>query len=99
MKVKFQAVNFNAKQNLEEYLEQKLSKLDNLTDQIIAADVTMKLENTSEKDNKLIDVRLEIPGDDILVSKKGQSFEECIDLSMDTLKRLIIKRKEKIADR
>lgn len=99
MKVKFQAVNFNAKQNLEDYLEQKLSKLDSLTDQIIAADVSMKLENTSEKDNKSVDIRLEIPGDDIIVSKKGQSFEECIDLSIDTLKRLIIKRKEKITER
>ncbi len=99
MKVKFQAVNFNAKQNLEDYLEQKLAKLDSLTDQIIAADVSMKLENTSEKDNKSVDIRLEIPGDDIIVSKKGQSFEECIDLSIDTLKRLIIKRKEKITER
>ncbi|ADX67443.1 MULTISPECIES: ribosome hibernation-promoting factor, HPF/YfiA family [Weeksella] len=99
MKVKFQAINFNAKQNLEDYLEQKLAKLDHLSDKIIAADVSMKLENTSEKDNKSIDIRLEIPGDDIIVSKKGQSFEECIDLSIDTLKRLIIKRKEKIADR
>ncbi len=99
MKVKFQAVNFNAKQNLADYLEQKLSKLDTLTDQIIAADVSMKLENTSEKENKIVEVRLEIPGDDILVSKSGQSFEECIDLAVDTLKRQVIKRKEKIADR
>ena len=68
MKVKFQAINFNAKQNLEDYLEQKLAKLDHLSDKIIAADVSMKLENTSEKDNKSIDIRLEIPGDDIIVS-------------------------------
>lgn len=99
MKVNFQAVNFNAKQNLADYLEQKLAKLDTLSDKIISADVIMRLENTSEKENKTVEIKLLVPGDDIIVSKTGQSFEECIDLSLDTLKRMIIKRKEKVAER
>lgn len=99
MTINFQAVNFNAKPGLEEYLGKKLEKLETLSDQIIAAHVSFKLENTSEKSNKTVDVKLEVPGDDILVSKTGQSFEECIDLSVDTLKKLIIRKKEKISDK
>lgn len=99
MTINFQAVNFNTKPGLEEYLEKKLEKLETLSDKIIAANVSFKLENTAEKNNKTVDIKLEVPGDDIVVSKTGQSFEECIDLSVDTLKKLIIKKKEKISDR
>ena len=99
MTINFQAVNFNTKPGLEEYLEKKLEKLETLSDKIIAANVSFKLENTSEKNNKTVDIKLEVPGDDIVVSKTGQSFEECIDLAVDTLKKLIIRKKEKISDR
>ncbi|MFV0144689.1 ribosome-associated translation inhibitor RaiA [Empedobacter falsenii] len=99
MTINFQAVNFNTKPGLEEYLEKKLEKLETLSGKIIAANVSFKLENTAEKNNKTVDIKLEVPGDDIVVSKTGQSFEECIDLSVDTLKKLIIRKKEKISDR
>jgi len=99
MTIKLQTVNFNAKADLEEYVEKKLSKLDQYYDKIIAVHVFMKVENISEKENKFVDIKLEVPGDDIMVKKSGQSFEECIDLSIDTLKKLIIRKKEKISDR
>ena len=99
MTINFQAVNFNTKPGLEEYLEKKLEKLETLSDKIIAANVSFKLENTTEKNNKTVDIKLEVPGEDIVVSKTGQSFEECIDLSVDTLKKLIIRKKEKISER
>ena len=99
MTINFQAVNFNTKPGLEKYLEKKLEKLETLSDKIIAANVSFKLENTAEKNNKTVDIKLEVPGDDIVVSKTGQSFEECIDLAVDTLKKLIIRKKEKISER
>lgn len=97
MKIYMQAVNFNAQETLEAYVEEKIGKLDTYSDQIVAANVYLKLDNSNSKENKIAEVILEVPGDDIVVSKTGQSFEECIDLSADTLKRLIIKRKEKLA--
>ncbi|HLV23845.1 MAG TPA: ribosome-associated translation inhibitor RaiA [Moheibacter sp.] len=99
MTINLQTVNFNAKAGLEEYVERKLSKLDQYYDKIIASQVYLRVENVSEKENKFVEVRLEVPGDDIIVKKQGQSFEECIDLSVDTLKKLIIRKKEKIADK
>lgn len=99
MTIKLQTVNFNAKAGLEEYVESKLSKLDQFYDKIISAHVSMRVENISEKENKFVDIKLEVPGDDIIVKKSGQSFEECIDLSVDTLKKLIIRKKEKVSER
>lgn len=99
MTINLQTVNFNAKAGLEEYVENKLSKLEQFYDKIISVQVAMRVENISEKENKFVDIKLEVPGDDIVVKKSGQSFEECIDLSVDTLKKLIIRKKEKISDR
>jgi putative sigma-54 modulation protein len=99
MTINLQTVNFNAKIGLEEYVERKLSKLEQYYDKIIATQVYLRVENMSEKENKFVEIRLEVPGDDIIVKKSGQSFEECIDLSVDTLKKLIIRKKEKIADK
>lgn len=99
MTIKFQTVNFNAKPGLEEYVEKKLGKIEQFYDKIISAQVTLRVENTSEKENKFVDIILEVPGDDIIVKKSGQSFEEGIDLSVDTLKKLVIRKKEKTTDR
>ena len=99
MTINVQAVNFNAKPGLDEYLDKKLAKLETLTDKIISAQVFLKLDNTSDKVNKIVEIKLEVPGDDIVVKKTGQSFEECIDLSVDTLKKLIVRKKEKVSDR
>ncbi|MRI62883.1 ribosome-associated translation inhibitor RaiA [Ornithobacterium rhinotracheale] len=96
MKVNLQAVNFNAKDELVEFIEEKLGKLDQFYDQIVAADVFLKLDNNNSKENKIVEVRLQVPGDDIVVTKDGQTFEEVINLSVDTLKRLVIKKKEKM---
>lgn len=99
MTINLQTVNFNAKPGLEEYVEKKLSKLDQYYDKIITAQVSMRVENVSEKENKFVDIRLEVPGDNIVVKKSGQTFEECIDLSVDTLKKLIIRKKQKVTDK
>lgn len=99
MKINVQAVNFDAKPGLEEFLVKKLSKLSLISDGIIGAQVFLKEENISEKNNKSVDIRLEVPGDDIIVNKLGESFEESIDLAIDTLRRLLIRKKEKISDR
>lgn len=95
MTINLQTVNFNAKPGLDEYVEKKLSKLEQYYDKIMAAQVSMRVENVSEKENKFVDIRLEIPGDDIVVKKSGQSFEECIDVALESLKKMVIKRKEK----
>ncbi|MGI9526606.1 MAG: ribosome hibernation-promoting factor, HPF/YfiA family [Weeksellaceae bacterium] len=95
MKVITQSVNFSANDSLLNYVEEKLNKLDTFYDQIVAARVFLKLDNSNSSDNKIVEVRLEVPGDDIVVSKEGQEFPEAIDIAYDTVKRWVIKKKEK----
>jgi putative sigma-54 modulation protein len=96
MKVNFQSVNFKADQKLLDYVQQRLDKLDQFYDRVIDADVYLKVNNTNTRENKIVEIRLNVPGSDILVEKQGIAFEEATDQAADVLKRQLSKHKEKI---
>lgn len=96
MKVNLQAVNFNVDKKLVDFVQEKVDKLEKYYDKIISADVFLKLENTSDKENKIVEIKINVPGDDFLVKKTAKSFEEGVDLTIDSLERVIVKRKEKL---
>jgi len=96
MKVVNQAVNFNADAKLLEFVDKKLNKLEQYFDNIIMADVFLKVEKTSDKENKIAEIKLEIPGNDLIAKKKAKTFEEAIDEATASLKRQLMKKKEKL---
>jgi putative sigma-54 modulation protein len=96
MKVNLQSINFEADQKLVNFIEKKMNKLTLFYDKIICSDVYLKVENTSEKENKIFETKLSIPGDDIVVKKRCKSFEEGVDTAIQILERQLKKRKEKI---
>ncbi|MDT0686807.1 ribosome hibernation-promoting factor, HPF/YfiA family [Autumnicola psychrophila] len=97
MKVNVQSVNFNADQKLVDFIQKKLDKLENYYDKIVFADVYLKVQNTSGKENKITEILLSIPGGDIMVKKTCRKFEECVDECLSSLQRQLIKRKEKMS--
>ena len=56
----------------------------------------MKVEKTSEKENKVVEVKIHVPGDDFMVKKQYRTFEEALEVSAESLERLLVKRKEKV---
>jgi len=95
MKAIFRATNFKADQKLLDFIQKKLDKLDNFFDKVIEAEVFLKLNNSGEK-NKTVEIKVGIPGNDIVVSRDAETFEKAMDLSYDVLKRQLRKRKEKL---
>jgi putative sigma-54 modulation protein len=91
-----QTVNFTADQKLLDFVNEKISKLSQFFDSIVAVEVYMKHDNNREDDDKIAEIRVFIPGNDLFVKKHGKSFEEAIDLVMEALKRQVQKQKEKI---
>jgi len=96
MKVNLQSVNFNANKSLIDFVEKKLNVLDKYYDKIVDADVFLKVQQTSEKENKNVDVKLNIPGNDLIVKKQCKTFEEGVMLAVDSLKRKLTQKKEKV---
>jgi putative sigma-54 modulation protein len=59
------------------------------------ADVYLKLENTSDKENKIFEARLKVPGDSFVVKKQCKSFEEGVDAGSFFIRKTIKKEKRK----
>ena len=98
MKVFIQSVNFNADSDLLKYVETKVQGLSRFHDKIIDAEVFLKVQNTSDKENKISEVKINIPGSELIVKKETKSFEEGISICVDSLKRQLKKSKEKLRD-
>lgn len=94
MKVNIQSVKFDAGQQLIEFVEKKMAKLERFEANATEVDVTLKLDKDSEKGNKIALVTLHVPGADIVSEQRARTFEEAVDLALDAIKRQIEKRKE-----
>lgn len=96
MKVNAQSVNFNADVKLIQFVQNRLDKLDLFYDKVISSDVYLKLDNTSSKENKIAEIKLNIPRDKFVIKKQCKSFEEAVDSACCSLERKLKKRKEKM---
>ncbi|WP_411893768.1 ribosome hibernation-promoting factor, HPF/YfiA family [Winogradskyella sp. A2] len=96
MKVNTQSVNFTADSTLIDFIQRRMDKLDMFYDKIIQSDVYLKVENTSNKVNKVFEVKVSVPGDSFIVKKQCKTFEEGADIAIASLERQLKKRKEKL---
>ena len=96
MKVNVHAVNFTVDRKLVDFVQERMVKLEKYYDKVVSSDVYLKVEKTSDKENKIVEMKIIVPGDDFLVKKQCKTFEEAIEQSAESLERLLIKRKEKV---
>lgn len=99
MKWDIQTVGFTATEELQEYVKGKVSHLSKYYDQIVGAEVYLKLVNDDKGENKVADIKLNIPGNDIIATSQSEKFEGSINDSCDKLKRQIEKLKTKMSVR
>lgn len=90
------AVNFTVDRKLVSFIQERMDKLEKYYDKVVASDVFLKVDNTSDKANKVFEIRMFVPGDDFMVQKQCKSFEEATDQAAECLERLLLKRKEKV---
>lgn len=96
MNVNTQSVNFDADVKLIDFIQTRMDKLELFYDKVISSDVYLKVENTSAKENKIVEVKVNIPRDKFVVKKQCKSFEEAIDSACSSVERKLVKKKEKM---
>ena len=96
MNIKINAVHFKADKKLEDFITEKLQKMQALFEGIIGSEVILKLENTEVPENKIAEIRLIIRGYDLFAKKQSSSFEEATDKAIEALRKQLLKHKEKI---
>tara|TARA_B100000925_G_scaffold291925_1_gene282544 strand:- start:121 stop:420 length:300 start_codon:yes stop_codon:yes gene_type:complete len=96
MKINIQTVHFSMNSNLQKYIEKRLSKLNLYYNRIVSVDLYLNLDNHNDQTNKSVELRVNIPGDDVVVGKKSESFEKSLDMAASSAERMLKRRKEKL---
>lgn len=95
MDIKIHSLRFDADKKLIDFVNQKVSKLSLFSEDIVTAEVSLRLDNDSVGENKISEIKLELPGGPLFAKRQSKSFEESTDGAIDALKKQITKHKEK----
>ena len=95
MNIRTTSVHFTADQKLLDYIDDKIGKLDTYFDRIQDTEVFLKLENSGQVKDKIVEVKMILPGNIIVVEESNKSFESAVDKATNTLKRQLIRYKER----
>ncbi len=96
MTISVKAIDFSADSKLIAFIEKKLLRLTKYFDRDITAEVHLKLQNTgSSIKQKVAEVHLQVPGGWLVDKKSDMTFESAITAASETLKRQLVRHKEK----
>jgi putative sigma-54 modulation protein len=96
MKVNINSVHFKTDKKLEDFIQEKVGKLSNFYEGVISSEVTLKLDKGDKTDNKIAEIRVALPGNDLFAKKQSKSFEQATDTAVDALKKQLTRHKEKL---
>ncbi|MFO7863891.1 MAG: ribosome-associated translation inhibitor RaiA [Salinivirgaceae bacterium] len=96
MEVKIHSIKFDADQKLIQFIESKVEKFEQVYDNIIEVEVFLRLEKNQNLENKIAEIKISLPGNELFAKKQCKTFEEATDLSVEALRRQIKKHKEKV---
>ena len=96
MDIKIHSIRFDADVKLLEFINSKVRKLIQYFDDIIGAEIFLRLDRAQDLENKVVEIRLTLPGNELFAKKQSRTFEESTDLSVEALRRQIMKHKTKL---
>lgn len=94
MEINIQSIHFDADVKLIDFIKKKLNKLETFNNKVIDSEVFLRLENASDTANKIVEIKLHLPGKTLFAKEQCKTFEEATDLSVESLRRQLRKLKE-----
>lgn len=95
MKLDIQTIGLTMREQLSEFIEKKAERLPKFHDKIIDTKIVLKVENNANKENKVTEVKVYVPGDEFVVKKTEESFEKGVDGCIDAVIRFLKKNKDR----
>ncbi len=95
MKLQMSSLKFDADQKLLDFIQKKADKLDTFYDKIIDGEVSMSIEKSDVRDNKIVEIKINVPGQTLFAKEQSKSFEAAVDSAVEALRRQLKKFKEK----
>tara|TARA_B100001758_G_C18403234_1_gene610348 strand:- start:170 stop:457 length:288 start_codon:yes stop_codon:yes gene_type:complete len=95
MNIQFEAIHFSLDKKLKDFIKKKVNKLILIDDTIINTDIYLKVERAESYDNKVVEIRIHSSEGVFFAKKQSNTFEESADLTVQALRKQMIKHKEK----
>lgn len=95
MVTRIQSIHFDASQQLVEFVEKKVAKLEKLCEGAISLEVNMKLIKPETAHNKEVALRLSTGAGEVFASKTSDTFEDALLGAIDAVKVQIDKNRNK----
>lgn len=99
MNTQIQSLGFDATKTLQKLINHRLEKIGQMSDRILDAKVILKIDKSDVDENKVCEIRLVIPGNDLFAKKKAASFEQALDNVIHALEKQVHDWKSKLHDR
>ena len=96
MTLNIQSPSITLKQEVIDFLNQKLRMLSKRYNEIIGVDVSFRKEKSATNEDKYCEIRLLISGYDLIASAQCKTFEATIAQTSEALERQIEKHKTKL---
>jgi putative sigma-54 modulation protein len=96
MKLQMHSIHFDADRKLIDFIQKKTDKLDTFYGRIIDGEVTMRLNKDETQENKLVELKVRIPGQQLFTREQAKSFEAAADMAVDAMKKQLAKHKAKL---
>lgn len=94
MKLQVHSIHFDADSKLIDFIQKKVTKLETFYDRMVDGEVFLRLNNEGI-DNKTVEIKLKVPGDQLFATEKARSFEAAADLATEALRNQLKKFKSK----
>jgi putative sigma-54 modulation protein len=96
MKINIRGIALTLRKDVSDFIQSKVEKLTRFYREIIAIEVSLKIDKSDTRANKLCSIRLIIPGYDMLSGARGKTFEAATAQAVEALERQIERRKTRI---
>jgi putative sigma-54 modulation protein len=95
MNIQIHSLRFDADKKLIDFVNQKLGKLSQYGEDIVNAEVYLRIDNDNTRLNKISEIKLDLSGKPLFARKQSKTFEEATDGAINALKKQITKHKQK----
>ena len=99
MKLQVSSLKFDADNKLLDVVQKKADKLETYFDKIIDGEVNMKLDNSEDRSNKVVEMKINVPGSSFFAKEQAHSFEAATDEAVEALRRQLRKYKGKLTEK
>lgn len=95
MKLQMNSINFEADEQLNNFIQQKVNKLETFYDHIVEGEVFLRNNNKDGIDTKTVEIKLFVPGSTLFSKEDAPSFEAATDAAVDAMRRQLKRFKQK----